>query len=74
MGRIMCVCVGYLRAIFNQGIQVALAEKVTTESRPGGHEEVNHAGVCPSRRDSRYRGRTGWCVEGSRETRAAGGK
>lgn len=78
MGRIMCVCIGCLRAIFIPGNQEAFVEKVITESKPGGHEEVNHADICrksgPSRRDSRYKGRTGWCAEGSRETRVVGPK
>lgn len=78
MGRILCVCLGYLREIFDQGNQEALVERVTTESRPGGHEEANHTDICrksgPSKRDSRYKGRTGCCVEGRRETRVAGAK
>lgn len=78
MGRIMCVCLGYLRAIFIPGNQEAFVEKAITESKPGGHEEVSHADICrksgPSRRDSRYNGRTGWCAEGNRETRVIGPK
>ena len=72
------MCIGCLRAIFNQGNQEALVEKMTTESRPGGFEEVNHADICrksgPNGRDSRYKGRTGWCVEGSRQFSVAGAK